>query len=457
MNKKIIVLLLVVFAFSSINAQLIIDGEYRSRFQAMHGQKTPALANTDAVFGFDQRSRINMNFKSEKFDTRFSLQDARVWGDNDIYNSTGIIGKSDALDVYEAWFKVYIGDNSNLTLGRQAWNYNDFRVLSTRNWWTTGLSYDGLLYQYKAGKTTLDFGLSYNADGVNNGAFVNSYPDRIKMLNFINLNYKLNDNSYFAVMGSMAGKQDVSRANDPLLVKGTHGIIFKLNQGKKSTDGIVAGLSAYYQHGTSNSRVADLSTYKKVSSYLVAGEIGIKMMNKKLEFLAGTEYISGRDYSNTDAAYMDIDHTFDMMYSGRFNYYGGRMLPFINQTSDKVGTKSGGYADPFVKFNIMPKPGRIINISAFMPMLTTSVTKEVDDNGDNVYYDAALGTYVDLNYTHKFAKNIIFMIGGSYGMPSATKIHMVFNGEPDMGQNFFCYTMLVIKPKFFDNTPKSVD
>ncbi|MBN2662586.1 MAG: alginate export family protein [Bacteroidales bacterium] len=455
MKKSIIFIFLTILSISYINAQLVIDGEYRSRFQALHGYKVPVKANTDAIFGFDQRSRINLNFKSEKFDTRFSLQDARVWGSDDIYNATGIIGNSNAIDIFEAWFKVKIGGKSSLTLGRQQWNYNDMRITSTRNWGTTGMSYDGLLYQFKSGKITLDFGASYNADGAKNAEIsTNIYADRIKMLNFINFNYQLNDNSYIAITASMAGKQDTSRTDIPLLVKGTHGLVFHLNQGKKATDGITAGLSAYYQHGTDMSRVADGSTYKQISAYLLSAELGFRAMNKKLEIIAGAELISGKDYSNTDADYNNVQHAFDMLYSTRFPYYGGNINYFLNQTSGKVGTKSGGFMDPFVKIGITPKPGRMFNLNVFMPMLSTNVTKEVDANGGNVYYDAALGTSFDVSYTHKFAPNIIFKIGGSYAMPSDTKVHMVYGSNPDMGKNYFCYTMLIINPKFFDNTPE---
>lgn len=455
MKKSIIFLLISVFALSFANAQLVIDGEYRSRFQALHGYKVPVKANTDAIFGFDQRSRIVMNYKCEKFDTRFSLQDARVWGADDIYNATGIVGNSQALDIYEAWFRVNIGTNSSLKLGRQEWNYNDMRILSFRNWWTTGMSYDGLLYQYKKDKMTLDFGASYNMDGIKNASFsTNMYPDRIQMLNFINFNYKFSKHTYLAVTASMAGKQDTSRTDNPLLVKGTHGVVFKHNQHKKMDmveDGLVGGFSAYYQHGTDAMRNAD--GYMSVSAYLLDAHLGYRAMSKKLTVIAGVEYISGKDYSNTDADYNSVIHTFDMMYSGRFPYYGGNLNHFIIQTSGKIGTKSGGYMDPYLKLSIMPKSGRVIDINAFMPMLATPVLKEVDANGENVYYDNALGTYVDVSYTHKFAKNIIFKVGGSYGLPSDTKIHMVYGGSPDMGQNYFCYTMLIIKPKFFDNTP----
>lgn len=441
-----------------MNAQLLVDGEYRSRFQTLHGWGMPVKENTDALFGFDQRTRINLDFKSEKFSTRFTLQDARVWGSEDIWNATGIVGKSNGLDIYEAWVDVNLGGNSSLKIGRQEWNYDDMRILSYRNWWTTGHSYDGILYQMhnKDAGLFVDFGLSYNADGENNASIsTNVYPDRMKTTDFINIKKTFNENTYASLMLSIAGKQDVTMSTAPLLVKGTQGINFSLNEGKKATSGITANFSGYYQHGTDMAR-ASTGKRKQVSAYLVSGQVGYRGNDSKFEILLGAELLSGNDAKNTDQAYMDVQHSFDLLYSARFPYYGGNITWFVVPTSGTKGTKGGGLLDPYLKINLMPKKGRVINFSAWMPMLATNVMKGTDTNGDPIYYDdKGLGYAFDLGYTHKFAPNVIFKIGGSYAIASDTKNHMTFGNNPatgdlfNLGQNYFVYTMLVIKPTFF--------
>jgi len=452
-NKRLVLFFIGIIAFSSIKAQLLVDGEFRTRFQAMHGWKTPAKANTDAIFGFDQRTRINLDYKSDNFRTRFSLQDARIFGSEDITNSTGIIGSSNALGIYEAWAEVNIGNNSRVRVGRQEWNYNDMRIFCYRNWWTTGMSYDGVLYQFSKNGNSIDIGISYNADGEKNGSIsTNEYSDRIKTINFLNLNKKLNDNSYVALMFSMAGKQDTSITSNPLLVKGTHAFIFVLNHGKKSHDGLTAKLSAYYQHGTDLSRkISNSDLHKNVSAYLFDAQVGFRMINKKLEFTIGSEIISGNDGQNTNIDYIDTQHSFDLLYSSRFPYYAGNLNHYTIFTSSKSGTNGGGFADPYFKMLITPKNGRIVSLSVFMPRLTTNV---INSSTGLPYENSALGTYIDLCYTHKFSEYVEFRIGGSYAVITDTKAMLVFGSIPNLGQNYYGYTALTVKPNFYDSSKK---
>lgn len=461
-QKTLFLVVLAMIAYSSVNAQLLVNGEYRSRFQALHGWKKPVLENTDAVFGFDQRSRINLDYKNEKFNVRFTLQDARVWGSEDIWNATGIVGKSNSLDIYEAWVDVKLFGNSSLKVGRQEWNYDDMRILCYRNWWTTGMSYDGLLYKMHNNDAGLmiDVGFSYNTEGANNADITsNIYPDKLQTVNFVNIKKQLNANSYVSLMSTAIGKQDTTMGFNSLLVKGTHGINFSLNEGKKATDGLTMHLTGYYQHGTDKSRANNgLGNRKKVSAYLVAGQVGYTLMDKKVSILAGAELLSGHDAKNTDQAYNDVQHNFDLFYSARFPYYGGNMTYFIFPESSKVGTKGGGLLDPYVKVNFKPAKKGMVAFAAWMPMIFTNVQKETDaTTGDPIYYDEkGLGTYFDISYTHKFSPSIIFKVGGSYGLVSDTKNHMVY-GYKDaatstlntLGQNYFAWTMLVIKPTFF--------
>ncbi|MEA3451397.1 MAG: hypothetical protein U9Q83_05780, partial [Bacteroidota bacterium] len=116
--KKLFVLLIVLIAFSSVNAQLLIDSEFRSTFQALHGWKKPVLANTDALLNVNQRSRIIFNYNSDKVKTRFTIQDTRIWGSGDLYNSTGVVTNTNSLGVHEAWAEIVTGKSSSLRIGR---------------------------------------------------------------------------------------------------------------------------------------------------------------------------------------------------------------------------------------------------------------------------------------------------------------------------------------------------
>jgi len=231
-------------------------------------------------------------------------------------------------------------------------------------------------------------------------------------------------------------------------------------QGKKANDGLMAKFSAYYQHGTDMSRVADGSSYKKVSAYLFDVQLGFRTMNKKLDFYVGSEYISGKDSKNTEAGYNDIQHNFDLLYSGRFPYYGGYINQFISVGSSTFGTKSGGLLDPYLAINFSPAKGKTIMFKVWQPMLATNVAY-TDNTGNTAYYDKSLGTNFDLVYIHKFSKSVIFKVIASYAMLSDTKNHMVFGyADPvagtlkELGHNYSVFTMLIIKPNFFKGEVK---
>jgi hypothetical protein len=467
LNKLTISTLLILFTFS-INAQLIIDGQFRTRFKALHGYKTPVKPETDASYSFDQRSRISFNYTNDKYSTKFTLQDARVWGSDDIINSTGVEGNSYSFGIYEAWFDLKIKNNNRLRVGRQEWNYNDMRILSWRNWWSSGLSYDGLLYMMhnKDAGLFLDIGLSYNNDGSINGGPGEWYQDpyRLRTMNFINLEKKFNDKLSTALMFSLSGKQDTAtgRTNN-LIATGTHGIYLNYNLGKKSTNGLFGKFSAYYQHGSDMARISDNSTYKNISAYLINAELGYRTMDKKLEISAGIEMLSGSDAVDTTESYNNIQHSFNLQNSARFPYYGGNINQFLISDHSKVGTKGGGLIDPYFKINYKPTKKSTVCLSIWVPSLATNVYKENDDNGNPLYYDKKLGTNIDLHIIYKFNKEIIWKSGISYAAISDTKNHMIFGydssaSDPktlyETASNYLIWTMLIIKPKFFDNSEK---
>ncbi len=338
-STKLLVIMLVLFSGSTY-AQFTIDGQFKTRFQVLHGHKKPVAAETDALFGVDQQSRLIFNYKTDKIATKLTLQDARVWGSDDRYNPTGTQGNSFGFGIYEAWAQLKVGDYSHLRIGRQEWLYNRSRLLSHRGWWTTGLSYDGLLYMMHKKETGLfvDLGLSYNnAMNPNNGSYVNNLIGRLKTVNFLNVK-KVFNNKFNATFNFMfTGKQDDLNPS-VLYMKATEGIILDYNYGKKGEGGLFGTFSAYYQHGTNANAGGGNS---KTSAYMFDAQVGFRTSDKKLELSAGVEMLSGHDQSNTDSLYNTIHHTFDLFGGGPHPYYGGYMDYYVVPKS----TKNGGLMD----------------------------------------------------------------------------------------------------------------
>lgn len=462
--------LIILFFGMNANAQLSIDGEYRTRFITDHGFKVPVKEDADADFSFDQRTRLKLNYGSEEYSARLTIQDARIWGSDDMYNPTGLTGNSNALDLFEAWVDVQLKGKSSLRIGRQVWSYGDKRILSQRNWWTSGLSYDGLLYKWHDAENGffLDAGMSYNNNGSRTGAVDNgSWTGmKLKTMNFLNIRKVFNPHWSATVLATVAGKEDP--VSGYVQGTGTHGLYLRYNEESGKSDGLWGHVSAYYQHGTSTDRLEN-GGYQDISAYMIASEMGVRTLDNDLELGLGFELMSGRDYSEEDADYHETRHSFDLLYGSRFIYYGGGMNHFVVQDSHKTGTKGGGYFNPYFTANYRVTPKTNLNAAVYFPSLTTDVTAhtgidpesgkpvgvEMDENGNPVYWNGSLGTYVDLGMTHKISNDIKLKSGFSIGSPSDLKNQMV-NGYEDVsarklydeGTNYYGWVMLIVKPSF---------
>jgi hypothetical protein len=458
-STKLIIAVLVLFSASAF-AQFTVDGQFRTRFQMLHGYKAPVKTETEAMFGADQQSRLIFNYKTEKLETRLTLQDARVWGSDDRNNATGGQGSTYGFGVYEAWAQVKMGENSQLRVGRQEWKYNGGRLLSHRGWWTTGLSYDGLLYMMhkKDAGLFLDAGISYN-NGMdqNTGSYINDVTGRLKTVNFLNVKKVINSKFNATFNFVFSGKQDVLNAGI-LYMKATEGIMLNYNLGKKAEDGVFGTLSAYFQHGE-NANAA--GGHSAVSAYLVDAQVGFRTMEKKLEISAGVELMSGHDQSNTDSTYNTINHTFDLLNGGRHPYYGGNLDYFVMPSA----TKNGGLMDPYLKVNYKTSDKGMMNFALWVPMLGTNVKSgRMDTSGDAIMLEKGLGYGIDLGYKHKFSKEVSLMVGASYFIMSDSFKEMKgfisydanneITGDDLTGQQYFVYTMLIIKPNFFNSEKK---
>lgn len=468
--RKTITLLLFFATFFSAHAQFTVNGEFRSRGTVDHGYFTPALSNTKAEFWIDQRTRLNFGYTTDKFSSYVSLQDARIWGSDDLITKAGTWGNSGSLGLHEAWVDLNLGAAGNLKIGRQEWNYDNMRLLSYRNWLTSALSYDGLLYQTRLAGLDLDLGLSYNNNTSAHRIADNTgwQPDKLKSLNFLHVQKSFSKSTHISFVSVLSAKTDT--AGNSLVGTGTHGLVFNYNKGKAGVDGLFGTLEGYYQHGNDLKRGSD-GEYRNISAYMLVAELGLRTMDKKLELTAGAELLSGHDYSNTDAGYANTRQSFDLLYGGRFPYYGGNLNHFIIQDSYLVGTKSGGYFDPYFKAKYVIDNKNSFEAGIWAPVLSTKVrahtginktTKkptgaEVDGNGNAVYWQGSLGQYFDLTYTHKFSKEIILKTGASYGLLSDIKKQMAF-GYADTagkelhktGHNYFGWMMLIVKPNFYN-------
>ena len=453
--------LFIVFSFFSTTlfAQFRVDGAFRTRLTMDHGYRKPFAKDTDPIFAADQRSRIRLNYKKDRYEIRFTLQDARVWGSEDYYNSTGLQRSTYALGVYEAWLQFNFSDKSNIRIGRQEWKYNYSRLLSHRRWWTTGMAYDAILYRYHNKKSGwfFDLGISYNNETKTaSGWYINAYPGRLKTVDFINLKKVVSPKFNATFNFVLSGRQDDNSAST-LYMKATEGLILNYNMGKKSTEGFFGTLSAYLQQGT---QALTGGGNAKASAFMIDAQLGFRTNNKKFSVGLGVEWLSGHDQLNTDSTYMKEVHTFDLLNGGRHPYYGGEMDYFVVPSE----SKNGGLIDPYLRLGYKLNNKSTLHMNFFIPMLATNVkTARLDANGDAILYDKTLGYALDMGYSRKISKDVKISVNGAFFHLTDSYREMrgflTFDANNNITDDntaiqYMVYTTISITPTFFDTSKK---
>lgn len=425
-------------------SQLVVDAQFRTRTMLNHGYVSIPEKNQDAAFHTSQRTRLNFNYKDSFYETRISVQDIRVWGDDNIYTATGFFGNSNSFTVFEAWMKFYINSKLNVKIGRQIWKYDDERILAERNWLNYGLSYDGITISRASDKHKIDIGLSYNSnkeDLFGNdyrmiiGYKTNSLGEQIPIydayklntVNYLYYSYKFSENVYASFISVLTGAQSL---NSPKLIyaKTTNG----LNIFSKS-DLVKGKFSIFYQYGKSQ-------VGKNVSAYLIAAAIGRDILPDKISLNIGIDIISGNNIHNSEIDFSKTDNTFDLLYGTRYKFYG-----FLNYfvIMDKH-TKNGGLINPYLNLGIELNDKNNLELSFHYFRLMYDVKKQ-----DGTYYDKQLGAEIGLLHTYNINKQLNIKTGFYYGLPDKTLAEFKNVDFQNKGLSYYAYTMLTFCPKFF--------
>ena len=188
----------IILLFSSMNffsgalAQLKIDAQYRNRFEIRDGYRELSTSNTTPAVIISQRFRLSLNYQTEFLKFRFTPQDVRIWGDEQLTSATGVYGDQASLDLFEGYVELKTGNCVWLSIGRQQLVYDNQRLLAARNWNQLGISYDAVLAKIAMNEWNLHVAGSWNT--LSDILAENTYPvNRIKSLNFIWLNRIFNE------------------------------------------------------------------------------------------------------------------------------------------------------------------------------------------------------------------------------------------------------------------------
>ena len=407
----------------ALNAQLIVNAEFRPRGEIRHGYKSLFSDEDKSAYFVSQRTRLGVNFTQEKYSLSITGPDVRIWGDESVYNQTSVKGDEASVELFEANLQIKFWHYTSIKLGRQQWVYDDQRLLSARNWGQTGIAYDGILFKYDDSNFRTDIGLSINNDKENKVG--NEYtPDKMKFLDFVYLSKKLGQSSFITFMGIISGYQK-DEGSETIYASATYGPYFKINQKKIELES-----SFFHQSGTNIKS-------QSINAYLFSLN-GLYKFTDKFSIGPGIDFVSGNDPSSSS----DTDYSFDILYGGRHRFLGD--MDYFTNLSNSV--LDAGIVDLFVKANLALNKRNNVNFTYHHFSTHKNIT-------DPIYLSTNLKKYLgdefDIMYKYKAEMPAELKVGISlYNATRSMEVLQDVDGNASKLQ-FFTYVQLAFSPNIF--------
>lgn len=269
---------------------LTISVDMRTRSELRHGYRVIPTKDTSAAFFTNQRTRLNFDFKTKNFDFWASLQDTRVWGQQDPREGQGTPTPTDSttypMYLYEIYAEPHFNNKWSIRIGRQRIIYDNQRLFAENDWRLPANSHDAvrLIYNNKINFTT-EFIAAYNQYGENN--FTTNYKT-VGFTNYKNLfvnylNWKMSKSFTLTTINTADGYQSSKNAAKTFERYTVGGRLEFASYNWYLT------FSGYYQFGKD-------SAGRKMDARYFQPEIRYTGL-KNLTIRVGMEYMSGQDSS----------------------------------------------------------------------------------------------------------------------------------------------------------------
>lgn len=303
---------------------LNISFEFRTRTEYRHGYRQIALPDTTSAFFTNMRGRLNLDFKTKNFDFRASLQETRVWGEQD-----GAAPKV-PITFFELYAEPRFNDKWSVRLGRQRIMYDNQRLFAENDWRAAANAHDAVRVIYNNNRNfTTELVGAYNQSAEN--IFTTNYRptgfNNYKSLVVHYLNYKFSKHFTLLTLNTMDGWQS-SKASQYATTyhRFTSGGRLEYN----SYNWYVT-MSGYYQYGKDSSGMA-------LDAYYLQPEI--KYNNKAWTVRLGMEYLSGHDANKPVVK----DNNFVPLYGVAHRFMGN--MDFFTRFPGDVS--SAGLVNPYL-------------------------------------------------------------------------------------------------------------
>lgn len=416
-------LLLILFLLINVSAwsQFVLSAEIRPRLEFNHGYSQLFGPELKPGVVFSQRSRLTFDYTHKIFETKLSIQDVRIWGDETQLSSADAKGVS----LHEAWGKVKFKEFFYFKLGRQELSYDDQRLLGSVNWAQQARSHDAVVFGFEKEDWKLHIAGAYNNDAFDLSKTpysINGY----RALSFFWVNKTIKEKFKLSFIGIANGIENAT--DTTLYFTGTFGPHLEYKSKAFATTA-----TFYYQTGKNTNNIT-------VSSFLAAATASYKV--KATNFKIGIDFLSGTNALNNSNS---KQRTFNTLYATNHKFYGF-MDYFINIPAH---TANGGLIDLQLGMNseIGEKSSILVNTHYFL-----SANNVADPNNLGNALSRSLGGEIDAVYNLKIHEMVSFSLGWSVLIP--TNSLDVINAGTKGRFNTWAWTAFTFKPIFFKSKEK---
>lgn len=390
---------------------LVISADLRVRTEVRHGYRVLPSADTLPAIFTNQRTRLNFDYKNKNFDLYASLQDTRVWGQQDPRQGQGTVTPVEnttyPLYMFEIYAEPHFTDKISVRIGRQRIMYDNQRLFAENDWRLVANSHDAVrfIYNNKTNFTTEVIG-AFNQYGENN--FTTNYKpvgfNNYKVLLVHYVNYKINKAFTLTTINAADGYQSSHN------YKTTHMRFTSGGRIEFAHNEWYATVSSYYQYGKD-------SAGKSLSAHFIQPEI--RYSGKLLSARLGAEYFSGQD-----SAKMNLDNNFVPLY-GVAHRFNGTMDFFTTFPAD---LNNGGLFNPYLMFQYQSKNKRLV-LRQDNHLFYTVSNSGLKGSGTEKKY---LGYEFDARLNYKMLDNIMDLeTGFSWASVTPSMIAVKKTGDAD--------------------------
>ncbi len=284
--KKITFTLLAVLVVGMVSAKTFtVNAHLRNRTEHRNGYRMLRSENNNGHLLVSQQTRVGLNYSDTIISFRFSLQDARVWGQN--WNNMS----QNNIHLHEAWIAYNLNPSLNLKIGRQVLNYDDQRLIAPRNFSLTTNTYDAALLTYKAKGIDWHFVAMINNQNESNFLDLFDHPFSFKYVAYTWLEKSLGKNLKINAINFLDLSQNPQKA-DQFAARNTLGANLIFSEPKI---GFRAG--GYYQFGDSYVELsASNKPRRSLSAYSYNSTLWAKP-SKDLRLALAVDVYSGHNWS----------------------------------------------------------------------------------------------------------------------------------------------------------------